>query len=105
MKTKLVVSSGQYETAAIVVTVNHKTWRGLLRRIKQLENEHAVFGDNFAGWIKAQVALVSDLDRWADNKIIGGQWCEPNNGWLDEEDYCGCMSYRELQTILFGEIK
>lgn len=85
MKTKLVVSCGQYETAAIIVNVNHKTWAGLCRRITQLENEYSVFGDNFAGWIKARVALADKNDIWGDNNIIGGQWCRPYFGWLTEE--------------------
>ena len=83
MKTKLIVSSGQYETSACIIEVNHKTERGLMRRAKQLRNEHAVYGDNWAGWIDADVAIASDDDVWGDNNIIGGQWCEPANGWLE----------------------
>ena len=82
MKTKLIVSNGQYETAARVVTVNHKTDRGLCRRIAQLRNEYAVYGDNWAGWIKADIAIASENDEWGDNSIIGGRWCNPANGWL-----------------------
>ena len=81
--TKLIVSSGQYETAATVITVRHRTERGLMRRAKQLSNEHAVYGDNWAGWVPARVAIASDDDVWGDNQIIGGQWCDPANGWLD----------------------
>jgi hypothetical protein len=81
-KTMLVVSSGQYETTAIKVTVKHNTERGLARRINQLRNEYATFGDNFAGWIKADVAIASPDDKWGKNSIIGGRWCEPANGWL-----------------------
>ncbi len=83
MKTKLIVSSGQYETAAIIVTVNHKTQKGLLRRARQLSKKHAVYGDNWQGWINANVALASPNDKWGDNTIIGGRWCEPANGWMD----------------------
>jgi hypothetical protein len=54
-----------------------------MRRIKQLSREHAVYGDNWAGWIPAKIAIASDHDVWGDNNIIGGQWCEPANGWID----------------------
>ena len=102
MKTTLIVSSGQYETAAVKVVVNHKTWGGLCRRITQLENEHSVLGDNWAGWIKANVALASDNDKWGDNSIIGGQWCKPANGWLVvEKSFEGPeMTYAELKEKL-----
>ncbi|MEW6708516.1 MAG: hypothetical protein AB1403_01730 [Candidatus Riflebacteria bacterium] len=82
MKTKLIVSSGQYETSAIVIEVNHKTEVGLMRRARQLSKKHAVYGDNWTGWINANVAIASDNDRWGDNQIIGGRWCQPANGWL-----------------------
>ena len=36
METKLIVQSGQYEESCQKITVNHKTERGLKRRIKQL---------------------------------------------------------------------
>jgi len=85
MKTKLIVSRGQYEQAAIIITVNHKTDAGLMRRAKQLSQENAVYGDNWAGWIPAQVAIASPDDRWGRNEIIGGRWCEPVNDWLDFE--------------------
>lgn len=81
--TKLVVSSGQYETTATVVTVRHSTERGLMRRARQLSREHAVYGDNWAGWIPADVAIASPDDKWGDNTIVGGQWCQPANGWLE----------------------
>lgn len=109
MKTKLIVSNGQYEKEAFTVTVNHKTWKGLCRRITQLENENAVYGDNWIGWIKARVALASDHDKWGNNNIIGGQWCNPNNGWLtidsDSDSDSGPfeMSYDELYNILYGK--
>lgn len=80
--TKLVVSAGQYETCATTVKVRHTTQRGLLRRARQLSREHAVYGDNFAGWIPARIAIASDGDRWGRNSIIGGRWCEPVNDWL-----------------------
>ena len=83
MKTKLIVSSGQYETCAVTFTVNHKTESGLMRRARQLSRDHAVYGDNWAGWINASVAIASDNDEWGDNSIIGGQWCDPANGGLD----------------------
>lgn len=81
--TKLIVSSGQYETCADTITVRHATERGLLRRAKQLSREHAVYGDNWAGWIPATIAIASPDDVWGNNQIIGGQWCEPANGWMD----------------------
>jgi len=83
MKTDLIVSAGQYETAAITVTVTHKTERGLMRRARQLSRDHAVCGDNWAGWIKASIAIASPDDEWGNNEIIGGRWCNPANGWLD----------------------
>lgn len=83
---KLIVSSGQYETAARVVRVRYTTVRGLARRIRQLAWQDAIYGDNWAGWIKARVAIASKGDRWGRNSIIGGSWCEPENGWLDLGD-------------------
>jgi hypothetical protein len=82
-QTQLVVSSGQYETAAIVITVRHSTKRGLLRRARQLSRQHAVYGDNWRGWIPASVAIASPDDKWGKNSIIGGQWCQPANDWLE----------------------
>jgi len=104
MKTKLIVSSGQYETAAVTITVKHKTWRGLCRRIAQLEREYAAYGDNHQGWITADIALASDYDEWGDNNIIGGRWCKPANGWLTTCDVDGgrCMTYRELEQVLYS---
>jgi hypothetical protein len=61
----------------------------LLRRVTQLEHEHAVFGDNWAGWISANVAVANDADEWGDNSIIGGQWCNPKNGYLQEDEVDG----------------
>ncbi|WP_018525544.1 hypothetical protein [Alkalispirochaeta alkalica] len=84
-KIKLVVSAGQYEQAASIVTVTYTTERGLNRRIRQLRNEYAVFGDNFAGWIPARIAIASKNDSWGANSIIGGRWCDPANGWIDED--------------------
>ena len=81
--TRLIVSSGQYETAAETIMVRHRTARGLLRRAAQLAREHAVYGDNWAGWIPAQVALASPDDTWGRNQIIGGRWCKPANGWMN----------------------
>ena len=81
--TTLIVSSGQYETSAMAYDVNHKTERGLMRRAKQLSNEHSVYGDNWDGWLPAQVAIASKDDVWGDNDIVGGRWCNPANGWLD----------------------
>lgn len=81
--TKLIVSHGQYEQAATTVAVKHTTESGLFRRARQLSKEYEIYGDNWAGWIPARVAIASPDDRWGDNSIIGGQWCEPANGWLD----------------------
>ena len=83
MKTTLIISSGQYETCATTYTVKHKTENGLMRRARQLSREHAIYGDNWTGWINAQVAIASENDRWGSNSIIGGQWCQPANDWLD----------------------
>lgn len=82
MKTTLIVSSGQYEACAIKVIVNHKTENGLMRRARQLSKKHAVYGDNWAGWLRADIAITSDNDKWGNNQIIGGRWCIPANGWL-----------------------
>ena len=81
-KTVLIVSCGQYETCAIKVPVFHKTEKGLLRRARQLSNKNAVYGDNFASWIKAKIAIADDADEWGPNQIIGGRWCKPKNEWL-----------------------
>ena len=83
MITKLIVSEGQYETCATVVTVRHKTERGLMRRARQLSRENARYWDNWQGWHNANIAIASDDDEWGLNEIIGGRWCEPANGWLD----------------------
>lgn len=78
-------------------------WGGLCRRITQLEREHAVYGDNFAGWLNARIALADPRDTWGNNQIIGGKWCEPYNGWLSEnpEDGPGEMGYPELYKKLY----
>ena len=26
--------------------------------------------------------IASDKDEWGDNNVIGGEWCNPANGWL-----------------------
>lgn len=83
MKTVLIVSNGQYDTAAEKVTVNHKTESGLMRRARQLSAKHAVYGDNWAGWISARIAIADKADKWGKNSIIGGRWCNPANGWMD----------------------
>jgi len=82
MITTLIVSSSQYETCATKIKVNHKTQNGLFRRARQLSKEHAVYGDNWTGWINANVAIASPHDKWGNNQIIGGQWCVPSNDWL-----------------------
>jgi hypothetical protein len=83
-KTKVIISSGQYETSAIILTIAYTTQRGLYRRLRQLSREYSVYGDNWAGWIKAKIAIASPgKDVWGDNEIIGGMWCDPANGWLD----------------------
>lgn len=82
-KTTLIISAGQYECAAIKVVVRHATEAGLMRRARQLSREHATFGDNWAGWINASVAIASPDDEWGSNSIIGGRWCDPANGWLE----------------------
>ena len=55
-KTKLIISSGQYETSAIVKTITHTTKAGFLRRCRQLAEEFSVYGDNWTGWIPASIA-------------------------------------------------
>ena len=83
MKITLIVSSGQYETCAEKIEINYTTERGLYRRARQLSKQHAVYSDNWTGWINADIAIASENDRWGKNSIIGGRWCEPANGWLD----------------------
>ena len=83
MKTTLVISAGQYEGATCSVVVDHKTERGLLRRARQLSREHATYGDNWAGWIPAQIAVASQGDEYFPNQIIGGESCAPATGWMD----------------------
>ena len=92
---KVVVSAGQYETAAETVTISWTTGRGLMRRLNQLSREHAVYGDNFAGWIKADVAFASKNDKYYKNEIIGGATCCPAGGWLDLD----MMSYKDLAEM------
>ena len=79
----LIVSAGQYEQCASRVNVRYTTKSGLLRRARQLAKNNAVYGDNWAGWINARIAIASDRDKWGDNQIIGGQYCIPANGWMD----------------------
>lgn len=79
---KLIVSSGQYEQSARIIKVRYTTDRGLMRRARQLSQDYAVYGDNWAGWIPANVAIASPDDEWGNNTIIGGRWCYPANGWL-----------------------
>lgn len=90
----IIVSSGQYETCADVITVTYTTVNGLRRRLRQLQVEHAVYGDNWAGWINAQVALAHPDDQWGPNQIIGGSWCQPRRGWLDLDE----MTLSEMQA-------
>ena len=82
---KLVVQSGQYEQSAKVVEVTYTTLHGLRKRITQLRNEHAVYGDNWAGWIKARIAVADERDFYFDNEITGGSHCIPYNGWIGDD--------------------
>lgn len=82
-KTKVIVSNGQYEQSVSHHTITHTTERGLMRRCRQLSKQYEDLGDNWAGWIKARVAIAHNDDVYGDNQIIGGQWCDPVNGWLD----------------------
>ena len=99
LQTKLIVQSGQYEQSAIVVIVNHTTRLGLTRHITRLQDKHATYGDNWAGWIKASVAIAHEADKWGDNQIIGGRWCSPHLGWINE-NYNDAWSQAQAQ----GEI-
>jgi hypothetical protein len=81
--TKVRVQAGQYEQACQTITIRHNTDAGLLRRCRQLAREHAVHGDNWAGWLNASVAIADPADVWHKNSIIGGSSCEPINGWMD----------------------
>ena len=83
MKTKIRVQSGQYEQACETIVINHTTERGLIRRCRQLAAQHAVYGDNWSGWLKARVAIADPADTWYRNQIIDGRACEPVNGWMD----------------------
>jgi hypothetical protein len=99
MKITLVVSNGQYERAAEKIQITATTYMGFCRRIDQLKKEHAVYGDNMAGWINADVALADDNDEWGDNDCIGGRWCTPANGWIvdDPEQFSGYPFYCRYQ--------
>lgn len=83
----VVVQSGQYEQNHTIVKVSYTTRSGLIRRLEQLSRQHAVYGDNWAGWINADIAIASDDDKTGPCNIIGGEWCEPANGWLDFNEY------------------
>jgi hypothetical protein len=89
MKTaiKLIVQSGQYEEAGQIITVNTTTDFGFRRRIAQLSREHAVYGDNWAGWINAKVAIYKPNVKEFDNQIIGGQNYDAD--WICLCDDCG----------------
>ena len=91
---RLVVQSGQYEQSGKIVTVKYTTVNGLNRRISQLRREYEVFGDNWAGWLPASVAVADDRDEWFDNHIIGGQHCLPYNSWIDPDDYINPDDYK-----------
>lgn len=82
----VVVQNGQYEENCCVVKVSYTTRRGLIRRLKQLREKHAVYGDNWAGWINASVVIASDNDEFHPCTIIGGEYCCPVNDWLDFSD-------------------
>jgi len=82
-ETTLIVSTGQYETCAETVIVRHSTERGLMLRARKLARKNQQMWDNWQGWHNANVAIASPSDKWGNNRIIGGQWCEPANGWLD----------------------
>lgn len=103
---KLVVQSGQYEQSSEVVIVNYTTIDGLNRRITQLRNEHAVYGDNWAGWLKASVAIADDRDLYFDNQITGGEHCIPYNGWIYQDDYINPDNYpKENGTLEWEDTK
>ena len=99
MKIALVVSAGQYESAAKKVAITATTYRGFCRRIDQLKKEYAVYGDNWAGWIAAKIAVASKADNWGDNSIIGGRWCVPALGWIEDDytisDHMMCCTYKD----------
>ena len=98
MKINLVISAGQYESAAKKLKITATTYGGFCRRIDQLKKEYAVYGDNWTGWIDADVAIASKDDEWGDNDIIGGMHCTPKNGWIAEDpsgDYRHYCSYQD----------
>lgn len=101
-KIRLIVQNGQYEQSAVSITVTCATWRGFCRRATQLQNEYAVYGDNFAGWITGDVAIAHKNDEWHKNTIIGGRSCEPVNGWLREAEIDGPLqcTYDMARSLL-----
>jgi len=107
MKIDLIVSNGQYESAAEKITITATTFTGFFRRVDQIKKEHAVYGDNWAGWIDADVAVASNGDEWGSNQIIGGRWCHPANGWIVEDPSTSgegrCCTYKEAWDMLQKE--
>ena len=103
MKVRLIISSGQYETAAVVKTITATTPAGFCRRVRQLRREHATYGDNWAGWIPARIAIACQCsDIWQDNQITGGQSCQPARGWLvDDVTDFGQADLEETARKLF----
>ena len=83
MKTKVRVSSGQYEQSTITKVISHETDRGFRRRCRQLSREYAVYGDNWAGWIAASVTIAHPNDTWHKCQVIGGRYCETVNEPLE----------------------
>ncbi len=84
----VVVQSGQYEQASQTITIKVSTNKGLQRRLKQLAKEHAVYGDNWAGYINALVKIASPCDKYLNNTIIGGKSCDPHPiaDWLTNDE-------------------
>lgn len=95
----VIISTGQYQTCADEIDVTYTSRRGLLRRLRELSTENSVYGDNWAGWLPARIAVSSPEDEWGNNTIIGGQWCDPANGWLDLDDPEEIMRQVEQQKI------
>ena len=71
---KLYVENGQYERHGQILEINAKTEKGIKRRITQLKDEYAVYGYNWAGYLKAFVCVLpenwEDVYEWSNESQI-----------------------------------
>jgi hypothetical protein len=100
---------GQYETFCHdPITVKYTTMRGLMQRAAKLRNEHATFGDNFAGWIMPDVIIsLGATKRIEFQNFYGWQTAVIPEKYEDTEYGCAinhaCHDARENGGYLVAE--